>query len=52
MNLPVNKERLLAELTELATFTEPAAEGAVKSGDTAVTRIVFSERDREARASG
>ena len=49
MNLPVNKERLLAELTELATFTEPAAEGAVKPGDTAVTRIVFSERDREAR---
>ena len=50
MNLAVDQQRLLSELTELATFTEPAAEGAVKPGDTAVTRIVFSERDREARA--
>ncbi len=50
MNLAVNRQRLLAELTELATFTEPAAEGATAPGDTAVTRIVFTERDREARA--
>lgn len=46
----INQPRLLAELHTLATFSEPAAEGAVKPGDTAVTRIVFSERDREARA--
>ena len=46
----VNSDRILDELRTLATFSEPAAEGAEKPGDTAVTRIVFTERDREARA--
>ena len=46
----VNSQRLLDELRTLATFSEPAAEDAEKPGDTAVTRIVFTERDREARA--
>ena len=46
----VNSDRLLNELRTLATFTEPAADGAEKPGDTAVTRIVFSRRDQEARA--
>lgn len=48
--LPIEVIRLIAELRTLATFSEPAAEGAEKPGDTAVTRIVFTERDREARA--
>ena len=46
----VNSERLLDGLRTLATFSEPATEGAEQPGDTAVTRIVFTERDREARA--
>jgi ureidoglycolate amidohydrolase len=50
MNLTIDQQRLFDELQTLATFTEPPAEDAVKPGDTAVTRIVFSERDREARA--
>ena len=50
MNLVVDQDRLFAELKTLATFSEPAAEGAAKPGDTPVTRIVFTERDREARA--
>ena len=41
--------RLDAELRQLAAFSEPPT-GPVEPGDTAVTRIVFSERDREARA--
>lgn len=49
-DLPINPERLLNELRTLATISEPAAEGAEKPSDTAVTRIVFTERDREARA--
>ena len=49
-NLAINQTRLLEELRTLATFSAPPAEGAVKPGDTAVTRIVFTERDREARA--
>ena len=49
MNLSIDAHRLLAELHTLATFSEPAAEGAIQPGDTAVTRIVFSEHDREAR---
>ena len=49
MNLTIDSDRLLAELHELATFSEPAAEGAVKPGDTAVTRVVFTKRDMEAR---
>ncbi len=50
MNIPVDQDRLLIELKHLATFSEPAADGAEKPGDTAVTRIVFTDRDREARA--
>jgi N-carbamoyl-L-amino-acid hydrolase len=50
MTLSVNQDRLSEELRTLATFSEPAAEGAEKPGDTAVTRIVFTARDREARA--
>src|SRR5580658_2964749 len=46
----IDQVRLLDELGALATISEPAAEGAEKPGDTAVTRIVFTERDREARA--
>jgi ureidoglycolate amidohydrolase len=51
MTLAIDSTRLVAELQELALFSEPAAEGAVRSGsdDTAVTRIVFTDRDREAR---
>jgi len=49
MNLTIDADRLQAELRTLATFSEPPAEGGVKPGDTAVTRIVFSEHDREAR---
>jgi N-carbamoyl-L-amino-acid hydrolase len=50
MTITVDSERLLTELTKLASFSEPAAEGAVHPGDTAVTRVVFTERDHEARA--
>jgi N-carbamoyl-L-amino-acid hydrolase len=50
MNPIVNSDRLILELRTLATFSEPAAEGAQKPGDTAVTRIVFTKRDQEARA--
>ena len=38
MNIAVDGQRLSAELHTLATFSEPAAEGAVQPGDTAVTR--------------
>ena len=48
MKLTVDEERMLRELRELAVFTEPAAE-APKAGETAVTRVVFTERDGEAR---
>ncbi len=47
--MEVDQERLLAELRQLATYTEPAT-GLVAENDTAVTRVVFTERDREARA--
>ena len=49
-NLHIDETRLLDELRTLATLSEPAAEGAEKPGDTAVTRIVFTRRDQEARA--
>ena len=49
MNPQINETCLLNELRILATFSEPAAEGAEKPGDTAVTRIVFTRRDQEAR---
>ena len=45
----IDQTRLTAELEQLATFTEPPT-GSVAAGETAVTRIVFTERDREARA--
>ena len=45
----VNERRIMRELRELAAFTEPSAEPA-REGETAVTRVVFTERDREARA--
>jgi ureidoglycolate amidohydrolase len=46
MQIAINEDRLLGELQTLAGFThvEPASEG------TAVTRIVFSEDDLQARA--
>src|SRR5580658_6808923 len=51
MTLTINSDRLFSELQELASFSEAPAESAVlKSGDTAVTRIVFTEHDHEARA--
>ncbi len=49
MKLAIDERRLVRELRELAAFTQPSAEP-VKSGETPVTRIVFTERDREARA--
>ena len=48
LNIKIDEQRLTAELNQLATFTEPPT-GTVSPGDTAVTRIVFSDRDREAR---
>ena len=48
MNLSVNENRLIGELRELAGFTEPAS-GDLNEGDVAVTRVVFTERDHEAR---
>ena len=45
----INSDRLLDELRTLAAFSEIPAEGAEKPGDTAVTRIVFTKRDQEAR---
>ena len=49
MKLTVDEGRLLAELHELAGFSEVAA-GPLAEGEVAVTRVVFTERDREARA--
>ncbi len=48
MKILVNEERLVRELQGLAAFTEPSAE-VPKAGETAVTRVVFTARDREAR---
>ena len=48
MKITVDEERIVRELRELAAFTEPSAE-VPKAGETAVTRVVFTERDREAR---
>lgn len=47
--IQIDGQRLIAELRQLATYTEPAA-GPVADGGTAVTRVVFTERDRDARA--
>ena len=52
MNLTIDQARLVAQLHQLATFTEPRqSESATINGiaDTAVTRIVFTPQDREAR---
>ena len=49
MKISVDEERIVRELRALAAFTEPSAE-APKAGETAVTRVVFTERDGEARA--
>ena len=51
-DLLIDQQRLLAELTQLATYSEPAAAttGLSQHGETAVTRVVFTERDLEARA--
>jgi N-carbamoyl-L-amino-acid hydrolase len=49
----IDGDRLLRELHELAGFTEPAQSAAAATAgvpDVAVTRVVFTERDREARA--
>ncbi len=49
MNVKVDEQRMMRELRELAAFTEPSAEFA-REDETAVTRVVFTEQDREARA--
>ena len=49
----IDGKSLLRELHELASFTEPAQSAPATTGDVpdvAVTRVVFTERDREARA--
>ena len=49
--VPINEERLLGELKMLATFTDcPPADDALPEPRTAVTRIVFTQRDLQARA--
>lgn len=50
-DLTINWQRLNDELCTLATFTEPPSQNAViAEGDTAVTRLVFTDHDRDARA--
>ena len=48
-HLYIDQQRLVAELTQLATYSE-APTGPLAGGETAVTRVVFTERDLEARA--
>ncbi len=51
MDLAINTERLLRELQHLATLTDCApAEPSLPAPSAAVTRIVFTPRDLEARA--
>ena len=51
MNFTINTDRLLHELHHLATLTDcPPADAALPAPTTAVTRIVFTPRDLEARA--
>jgi N-carbamoyl-L-amino-acid hydrolase len=52
MNLTINHDRLLHELHHLATLTDcpPTTDPTLPSPTTAVTRIVFTPRDLEARA--
>jgi ureidoglycolate amidohydrolase len=47
MKLTIDAERVQAELDKLATFSDATP---VTTGGTAVTRVVFSPRDLEARA--
>ncbi|MGA7157431.1 MAG: M20 family metallo-hydrolase [Acidobacteriaceae bacterium] len=51
-NLTINTDRLLHELHTLATITDcpPTTDATLPSPTTAVTRIVFTPRDLEARA--
>ncbi len=49
MKVTVDEPRMMYELRQLASFTEPSTEPA-RAGETAVTRVVFTERDGEARA--
>ena len=51
MRLNINANRLLRELRHLATLTDcPPADATLPTPTTAVTRIVFTPRDLEARA--
>lgn len=52
MDLRINMDRLLAELHHLATLSDcaPARDRSLPEPARAVTRIVFTARDREARA--
>ena len=52
MTLTINADRLLAELHHLATITDcpPNTDKSLPEPSTAVTRIVFTPRDLEARA--
>ena len=52
MTLPINTDRLLSELHHLATITDcpPNADTSLPEPTQAVTRIVFTPRDLEARA--
>ena len=52
ISLPVNTDRLLRELHHLATLTDcpPTTDATLPAPTTAVTRIVFTPRDLEARA--
>jgi ureidoglycolate amidohydrolase len=51
MNLTINMDRLMRELRQLATFTDcpPTADSSLPEPARAVTRIVFTSRDLEAR---
>ena len=51
MSFRIQSERMMRELAQLATFTDcPPAEGNLPEPKTAVTRIVFTARDLQARA--
>ena len=47
-DLNIDRDRLFAELTRLATFSEPPS-GSLTADETPVTRVVFTRHDREAR---
>ena len=48
--LTVDSERMQRELGELAAISVPGEADSLKPGETAVTRVVFTEQDLEARA--